>query len=68
MAQPVVLTGKGKGAPPWGFCKNVPNQLFPNSVSTVFGETLFEAEHRGLEGPAPGKGVDLFFFFDKFWL
>ena len=44
--------GEGRLAP----CRNILNQLFPNSVSTVFGETLFEAEHRGLEGPAPGKG------------
>ena len=55
----IVLAGRGKGgqalarlAP----CRNILNKLFPFCVSTVFGETLFEAEHRGLEGPAPGKG------------
>ena len=38
-------------------------QLFvPFCVSTVPNETLSEAEHSGLEG------LDLFFFFDKFWL
>ena len=40
-----------------------PQRVVPYCISTVCGKTLSEAEHRGLEGPAPGKGVDLFFFF-----
>ena len=46
----VALTGKGKGAPALPLCKNIHNLLFPFCVSTVPTETLFEAEHRGLEG------------------
>ena len=62
----VVLTGLERGGQPLARlapCRNILNQLFPNSVSTVFGNPLARAKK-----PAPGKGVDLFFFFDKFWL
>ena len=57
MAQPVELAGKGKGAQALGPCKNIPTFLFPFCVSAVLGGILFEAEWRGLEGPALGKGA-----------
>ena len=62
MAPLIVLTGLERGAPALGLCKNIHNKLFPNGVSIVFCKTLSEAEPPGLEG------LDLFFFFDKFWL
>ena len=90
MAQPVVLTGKGKGGAA-RLLREYPKPVVPYCVSTIFGNPLFEAEPRGLEGRcvrarhsknsvapgvvltgkgkgAPARGLDLFFFFDKFWL
>ena len=60
MAQPVVLTAIER-APRLALDENIHNNLFPYDVSAVFSENLSEAEPR-LEG------LDLFFFFDKFWL
>ena len=60
MGLEVVLAGLEKGGQPLAglaFCASILNKLFPNCVSTVLGGTLSEAEPRGLEGPAPGKGV-----------
>ena len=45
-----MLAGQGRGAPARGLGRNIHNNLFPFGVSTVFGETLSEAELRGLEG------------------
>ncbi len=55
----VALAGIELGGQPLArlaFCASILNKLFPFCVSTVFCKTLFEAECRGLEGPAPGKG------------
>ena len=49
------VNGQRKGEGRLALCKNIPNKLFPLCVSTVFGETLSEAEHRGLEGPVRGS-------------
>ena len=53
VAQPVVLTGKEGGRPGSGPLplQKHPQQVVPSCVSTVFGETLSEAEPPGLEGP-----------------
>ena len=51
VAQSVVLTGKGKGSPASGPLQKHPQQVVPHYVSTVFCETLSEAEPPGLEGP-----------------
>ena len=40
----IELAGLERGAPARGLGRNIPNRLFPNCVSTVFGETLSEAE------------------------
>ena len=61
VAPGVVLTGKGKGGQPLAHTETY-TVFVPYCVSTVLGKTLSEAELRGLEG------LDLFFFFDKFWL
>ena len=45
------VNGQRKGWPGSGPLQKHPQLLFPFCVSTVFGETLSEAEHPGLEGP-----------------
>ena len=56
----IVLAGKGKGGAA-RLLREHSQRVVPHCVSTVFGNPL-----AGAKKPAPGKGVDLFFFFDKF--
>ena len=81
MAPLIVLAGLEWGGQALGLCVSILNKLFPNCVSIVPDVTLSEAELRGLEGPAPGKGPfrwsavfqkqcgsTMFFFFDTLGL
>ena len=52
-AWPLLPAGNGGGAP--ALARKHSQQGVPYGVSTVFNETLSEADPRALEGPAPGK-------------